>query len=170
MVRLCLLRPGSLSRTDQKQIAMSRSCDRHDRGAVLACSRRIRHISGCLWRWRWGGDPKRTKRHRGAEFCRVHREAARYVFDLVAAADVLIAGLRYGTFVLVWQSAERAHWALNSQHACRHHLLPLPFALFLSSWTTIVGMQTLFLFVVVVAFWCCCQFECFFVGGVFLCP
>ena len=29
-------------------------------------------------------------------------EAARYVFVVVAAADVMIAGRRYGTFVLAW--------------------------------------------------------------------
>ena len=39
--------PGlSVGRT--KKIARPRSCDRHDRRAVLACSWRIRHISGCL--------------------------------------------------------------------------------------------------------------------------
>ena len=105
MVRLCLLRPGSLSRTDQKQMARSRSRDRHDRGAVLACSRRARRISGRLWRWRWDGDPKSTKRHRGSEFCRELR--GRTVCFCCGcgsdtAADVMIAGRRYHTFVLAW--------------------------------------------------------------------
>ena len=70
MVRLSLLRPGSAGRTHQNKIARSRSRDRHDRRAVLACSGRIRPISGCLWRCRWSGEPKCTKRHRGSEFCR----------------------------------------------------------------------------------------------------
>ena len=82
-----------------KKIARSRSRDRHDRRALLACSGRIRHISGCLWRWRWGGEPKCTKRHRGSEFV-ANSEAARYVFVVVVIGDVMDRGRRYGTFVL----------------------------------------------------------------------
>ena len=50
VVRLSLLRPGSAGRTDHEKIARSRSCYRHDRGAVLAFSQRARRISGRLWR------------------------------------------------------------------------------------------------------------------------
>ena len=32
-------------------------------------------------------------------------EAARYVFVVVAAADVMIAGRRYATFVLAWETS-----------------------------------------------------------------
>ena len=37
-------------------------------------------------------------------------EAARYVFVVVAAADVMITGRRYGTFVLAWMSLPGAVW------------------------------------------------------------
>ena len=33
-------------------------------------------------------------------------EAARYVFVVVAAADVMITGRRYGTFVLAWKAGQ----------------------------------------------------------------
>ena len=125
MVRLSLLRPGSLSRTDQKQMARSRSRDRHDRGAVLACSRRARRISGRLWRWRWDGDPKSTKRHRGSEFCRELR--GRTVCFCCGcgsdtAADVMIAGRRYDTFVLACAAQQpdrrRASWSWFGVFLC----------------------------------------------------
>ena len=34
-------------------------------------------------------------------------EAARYVFVVVAAADIMIAGRRYDTFVLAWRAEPR---------------------------------------------------------------
>ena len=102
VVRLCLLRPGSLSRTDQKQMARSRSRDRHDQGAMLACSRRARRIS-VVSGGGGGVEIRKAPNDTAALSFVANSEAARYVFVVVAAADVMIAGRRYGTFVLACQ-------------------------------------------------------------------
>ena len=101
MVRLSLLRPGSAGRTHQKKIARSRSCDRHDRRAVLACSwEPDTHpaVSGG-----GGGAENRNAPNDTAALSLsfvANSEAARYVFVVVVIGDVMIAGRRYHTFVM----------------------------------------------------------------------
>ena len=46
-------------------------------------------------------------------------EAARYVFVVVAAADVMIAGRRYGTFVLACDGADQLAMANLACHRPR---------------------------------------------------
>ena len=113
VARLCLLRPGSLSRTDQKQIARSRSRDRHDRGAVLACSRLSASQAHCAYPAVSGGaggaENRNAPNGTAALSFVANSEAARYVFVVVAAADVVIAGRRYDTTLLCWR-ADRGDW------------------------------------------------------------
>ena len=99
MVRLSLLRPGSAGRTHQKK---SRGRARAIATTGALCSPALGEpdaypaVSGGA-----GGAENRNAPNGTAALSFVaNSEAARYVFVVVAAADVMIAGRRYDTFVL----------------------------------------------------------------------
>ena len=99
MVRLALLRPGSAGRTHQKK---SRGRARAIATTGVLCSPTLGEsetypaVSGGA-----GGAENRNAPNGTAALSFVaNSEAARYVFVVVAAADAMIAGRRYDTFVL----------------------------------------------------------------------
>ena len=83
-------------------MARSRSRDRHDRRAVLACSLGESGTYPAVSGGAGGAENRNAPNGTAALSFVENSEAARYVFVVVAAADVMIAGRRYGTFVLAW--------------------------------------------------------------------